>query len=350
MTGKRKERSEKFRASEMGMPRAVLSEPPSEILLIVLNKLALQDPLSFLDVIRTCKAFHIAAAHDLSLWKTAFYAPSAAGEGVIQFPYGNACRDEIASLEAEVARLGGYKRLLVARWRNCLTSESSSSKPRASEQSPLFTPGLSSALFSPTKVTENALILVRFHGNPVAFGVHSPFNNKRRFKVLGRSFWQGKVRLPSDSVCIQLQPLIPIGELITAMNREAWRAGYNRSHEYNYLFIMGHVLSTELYALRKQSSDENGTDKLWRGRFKSHRVEVSSHCSSGRIDSTSHVGNFVFEESGFDAGRSSEAPEESRVVLNFDTTETPGWSIYLAADLDKVIGLKGRKANTSSEH
>lgn len=94
------------------------------MLLLVLNKLAVQDPLSLLRFSCLSKSLYSKAANDVSLWRKAFHGPEL-------FPDVNCtvrllCDQQIAKLEASLffrfsldlqCLVSVYKELVAARWR-----------------------------------------------------------------------------------------------------------------------------------------------------------------------------------------------------------------------------------------
>ncbi|GAQ84612.1 hypothetical protein KFL_001970130 [Klebsormidium nitens] len=79
---------------------------PGELVRVVLSKLAAQDPPSLLRATCACKAIYREVEGDSKFWKDGFFG----GDSDI----GEHCKDE--SLEAEILLVGGYKRLVKARW------------------------------------------------------------------------------------------------------------------------------------------------------------------------------------------------------------------------------------------
>lgn len=79
---------------------------PSDVLSVVLHKLAVQDPRSLLQATCACKTFHREADNTRGIWKEAFYGGDSR--------FGDHCKDE--NVEAEILTLGGYKQLVRARW------------------------------------------------------------------------------------------------------------------------------------------------------------------------------------------------------------------------------------------
>lgn len=83
---------------------------PSDLVLLIAHKLAVQDPLSLLQATGVLAPFYRTAADNPSVWKEAFYG--SAKQSLEGSTY--------KAVDAEVILLGGYRRLLVARF--CSTS------------------------------------------------------------------------------------------------------------------------------------------------------------------------------------------------------------------------------------
>lgn len=82
---------------------------PDELLLVILHKLAALDPLSLLRISCALAPFYRVAAENPDLWKEAFCgSTNEVGESI--FP------KQFLNFDAEVQALGGYKRLLMARY------------------------------------------------------------------------------------------------------------------------------------------------------------------------------------------------------------------------------------------
>lgn len=84
---------------------------PDDVILIILRKLALQDPSSLLQATKACKSFSQTAEENVGLWKEAFS----------NIVLGDHSKDE--RIEAHLISVGGYKRLIEARWDNCTDSK-----------------------------------------------------------------------------------------------------------------------------------------------------------------------------------------------------------------------------------
>lgn len=100
-----------------------MSALPEDVNLIILNKLAFQDPISFFLATLACKSFHRAVERDPSLWVRAFL-----GEAVIL----DADAEELRQLTSVVEDFGGYKKLLglkARRWKKGFSSSELSVVP-----------------------------------------------------------------------------------------------------------------------------------------------------------------------------------------------------------------------------
>lgn len=81
---------------------------PADVILVILHKLAWQDPPSLLRATCATAPFHRTAAQHPNFWKEAFFGP-ATGNGALLKEF---CPEEIAKLDAKVEELCGYKRLV----------------------------------------------------------------------------------------------------------------------------------------------------------------------------------------------------------------------------------------------
>lgn len=79
---------------------------PNDVVLVVLHKLAIQDPRSLLRATCACKMFHREAENNRVIWKDAFFGRDSSS--------GDHCKDE--SIEAEILAVGGYEQLVKAWW------------------------------------------------------------------------------------------------------------------------------------------------------------------------------------------------------------------------------------------
>lgn len=89
-------------------------ELPGDLILIVLRKLALQDPLSFVRATCACKTFQKEAEDDSNSWFKALFKPEDIGEGVSKLD--RRFQERNPGFEAAIEQLGGYKQLVKARW------------------------------------------------------------------------------------------------------------------------------------------------------------------------------------------------------------------------------------------
>lgn len=101
---------------------------PADVLLIILSKLAAQDPPSFGASTRACKIFMtVASDEELCLWKKILFGSD----------YLPKDTSEMQAFDQAVAKFGGYKSLVKARWRKpCFTSHSqlSSSEEKKTDE------------------------------------------------------------------------------------------------------------------------------------------------------------------------------------------------------------------------
>ncbi|GAQ92358.1 hypothetical protein KFL_009920020 [Klebsormidium nitens] len=79
---------------------------PSDVVSVVLHKLAVQDPRSLVRATCACKTFHREVEQNRGVWKDAFFGRDSS--------FGDHCKDE--NIEAEILALGGYEQLVKVRW------------------------------------------------------------------------------------------------------------------------------------------------------------------------------------------------------------------------------------------
>ncbi|GAQ77911.1 hypothetical protein KFL_000050470 [Klebsormidium nitens] len=109
------------RAAENG---SALHELPLDVLAIILSKLAVQDPPSFIDATYACRTFqNIASDEQLSLWKKMFHERE-------QFP---AECSEAKAFEDAIKGFSGYRNLVIVRWEKQKKKELSSVKSKSAE-------------------------------------------------------------------------------------------------------------------------------------------------------------------------------------------------------------------------
>lgn len=91
-----------------------MEDLPSDVVQLVIHKLATQDPASLLSMTCACASFHREAEANPSVWREAFFAPFPQAERGASKSLGGKWS---ADLEAEVQALaGGYRQLVIARW------------------------------------------------------------------------------------------------------------------------------------------------------------------------------------------------------------------------------------------
>lgn len=87
---------------------------PSDVLLVIVHKLATQDPLALLTATCACKAFFCVIKDNPGVWKDLFH-----GSKVGQRTETNGRTEEgkqSSGLDAEIESLGGYKLLVAAQY------------------------------------------------------------------------------------------------------------------------------------------------------------------------------------------------------------------------------------------
>lgn len=90
-----------------------MEDLPPDVILIILHKVAAQDPPSFLRATFCSPFFHLAAVQDPNIWKDAFFGPEVR-KGMVLL--GEPFPEERAKLDAKVEELCGYENLVKARY------------------------------------------------------------------------------------------------------------------------------------------------------------------------------------------------------------------------------------------
>lgn len=228
--------------SELTAAAVGLSELPSEVLLTILHKLASQDPRSLLHATCACKAFESAATEDPGLWATAFLAP--ANESMTSAR--RTAEEQMEGIEAEVDFLGGYKRLLAARFEGLDIGSGSASTNGYEHGHKSKIIGYRSGALGTLKdlsigsnITGNILVFLRLIGKPVACGVLDSYTRHPQEKEL-------VVR--SDRVKIRLRALSPLEESRSELARQS-RAARDKVR-YSRFGVDPGFITLELYALK----------------------------------------------------------------------------------------------------
>lgn len=200
---------------------------PADVFVPILQKLEVQDPVSLLWAVSSCKSFEAAAEENPDLWKEAFHG--SAKERSI-WSLRNYLTEEGSKLEAEVEALGGYKRVLEDSWADRVAQEFEQNSPAKSESESL--PGTSGMLMfnstSPSFSSSRLLVLVRLLGVLVAYGIHSP------------EVQTGKVGVRRVAN-IHLQTLYSFQEIGQALGDI-----YSEGRAYNYHRTFSSIMSAEV--------------------------------------------------------------------------------------------------------
>lgn len=151
---------------------------PADVLVGILEKLALQDPLSFLQAVASCRAFEAAAEGNPVLWKQAFHgSPKERRIWALR----NYLPAEGAKLGAEVESLGGCKRLLKGYWANGVVDEPEQNALKGFGLDPVpRTCFISEAVPFPTLRDLSFAVFVWLRGVLVAYGVYYPQEETER--------------------------------------------------------------------------------------------------------------------------------------------------------------------------
>lgn len=176
-------------------PAAAMDCLPSDVVLLILRKLAVQDPLSLLRATCALAPFHRGAAVDPEVWKRAFYGPEM-GQSILSqvqryFP------EEVSKLDAEVnARGGPFRRLLIARLRPKHNGEASKQNQTCSECNVL------SGCFQPELFHGGALIVARTCSSVVLWGLlpEETFHCQTSTRDSGYYYVAGNVLRPVSSL------------------------------------------------------------------------------------------------------------------------------------------------------
>lgn len=102
---------------------AAMEGLPGDALLMILLKLAAQDPLSLLRATFACKWILEKTEKNVAIWKEAFFAPYREDNGEIR-------SEDMAGLDAKIASPGVYKKLALARARQAAKPGESRTNPK----------------------------------------------------------------------------------------------------------------------------------------------------------------------------------------------------------------------------
>lgn len=198
---------------------------PSDVILLIVHRLAVQDPLSLVPATCALAPFHRVLEEIPSMWREAFY-----GSAANQEPEG---MSTFTALDAEVDSLGGYRSLLVARLcspsiRHCQSKQCQNDDHDA--------PGTPSRSFQSRSYRGKNLVLVRLQTRLFLWGLSDRHHRLTCLERSNRS--DGWIRL-------LLHVLHPVNAL-----REAWKTSWDHSIEDASWRSQG--LTVELYTLDKR--------------------------------------------------------------------------------------------------
>lgn len=216
---------------------AALETLPTEVLLVILNKLAAQDLPSLLRAACVSKALFQVTGANSDIWKDIFHGPGVDESGNQVF------REQSAKLDAEVRALGGYKQLVAAQH----ASQNAHGRLQGSHvigrhpegenivSGRSVDPELTS--FGETVVRRRFVMLIMLQGSPVLWAVHSDdegasfrkSNAYNSYGVVDRYWYYLKISRPN------LQPVYSIeqikGALEQAREKGCTPQGGNQSSE-----------------------------------------------------------------------------------------------------------------------
>ncbi|GAQ89796.1 hypothetical protein KFL_005630090 [Klebsormidium nitens] len=162
---------------------------PNDALLLVLNKLAVQDPPSLLRVICAVKPLYGLAKANPNIWKKAFYGPDL-WEDTMTSDERLLFEQQSAELEARLGAMdilnvlqpaAGFKELVEARW------VKQNSRPSAMDFM------LQDTLRQLSSETDTAsfLFAIRLRGSLLAWGYEAPVGGSYLGNAVGAAFWRG---------------------------------------------------------------------------------------------------------------------------------------------------------------
>lgn len=216
---------------------------PGDLLLVILRKLAALDPLSLFRSTCTFAPLHRAAGANPDVWKKAFFhnVPEKVPGHNLQFEQYQ--EEQVAKMDAEVVALGGYKRLLIARY--------SADWTKCAEQSqdlrnPSVEPECAACCFR-ARLSSGGVILtlVRLQGRIWMWGIHG-----KKSASTSSPFLYRDVLLGSNF----LQHLYPVDshELVERMRQHATSGGFISSQK-----TPAGPLSVEFFTFPSRETREN---------------------------------------------------------------------------------------------
>lgn len=224
-----------------------LQDLPNDVLLIILLRLAAQDPVSLVCAMCAYRAFYEVGADSEELWKAAFFAPSAvAGPETLGLFSGAFCEEVKDTLNKEVENLGGCQLLMRARMNERLNQALHPDQIRPLRASPCRELWPSNLASSPLPVKGKIVILIRFYELPVAVGLYDP-QEKERLKAKDSSLSINRSVSLKQIVSLPLDSLLPFGETKAVVGHEYSKL-QSGSPDVN-LFRPG-VMTVEFYAMR----------------------------------------------------------------------------------------------------
>lgn len=147
---------------------------PRDLLLVIVGKLAAQDPHSLLRAVCACKALHRVAEDTATIWREIFHGSltDKDGRSKLETWSGTWCEE----LDHEVEALGGYKQLVATQYRGCSNASGSFEQTTEAGTRPLDcarcqTSALNSETWERVAKTRRFLIIVRLRGRPFLWAV-----------------------------------------------------------------------------------------------------------------------------------------------------------------------------------
>lgn len=154
---------------------------PSDVFLIILHKLAVQDPLSLVRATCSCGLFQKEAEDSEDIWLEAFFRTFEQRGGRLT-KLEHRCKERSPEFESEVRKLGGYKNLVQARLRKLKCSAFEQTREHA-QRLPVKADSSGIKLSEQSNLTKY-LIILKIHEWPFFWGIF-PMFSKAPYTPLG---------------------------------------------------------------------------------------------------------------------------------------------------------------------
>lgn len=311
---------------------------PGDVVLLLLHKLAVQDPLSLVRATYALASFYRVAEATPSIWKQAFYGVA-----------GDKGPEDISRLEAEIDVLGGYKTLVTGRPRVCSNDSRMNAQGEMKERcSYLEAPG---RRFESNMFPGRILVLVRLDGRLLLWGVSDIHQRLAPCAENWRIFKGQWMNLP-------LEQLYAADRSLETMLKEA-RDRVDAEQPYYVTGQDKEALSIELYAYttkKRRSKKSSSATYTIEGNGATHGVFHSLEISRGRQKDAHDLTLWGHIKTEPCRPRYQEAEVGVYSSLEVTSLSDPNWSfswglkVERQADLEKLShGERARLAKSTLE-